>query len=241
MNDLTTTTEKTLDLAAMFQGMMELAKDPEVDPAKMAAMLDMQERMIDREALSQYKTAMHKAREAMPVITKEGAIKNKNGQVQSKYATYEAIDRVVRPLVQPLGLSYGFDISEGEQGRVLITCIVSHTGGHEERFGPMPLAVDTTGAKNATQGAGSAASYGQRYTLCLAFNIVTSGQDTDGVTRQPVAGDGMADLKEQAMQAATKGTQEYSVWFGSLTNMQKGFLVDEGTHANCKLSAKEYD
>jgi hypothetical protein len=169
-----------LGLSQMYQGMIELAKDPSVDPAKMASSLDMQERMIDRQNLTSYRRAMHAARSNMPSITKDGKITNKQGQVQSRFAHYEAIDKIVRPLVEAEGLTYGFDTVSIEGGRVGVTCIVSHVDGHEERFGPMPLAVDTTGAKNATQGAGSAVSYGKRYTLCAAFNIVTDGEDDDG-------------------------------------------------------------
>jgi len=231
-----------LDLAAMYQGMIELAKDPSVDPAKMEAMLSMQERMIDRQNLTAYRRAMHAARQKMPRITKDGRITNKQGQVQSRFAHYEAIDAIVRPLVEAEGLTYGFDVSEAEQGRVGVTCIVSHVDGHEERFGPMPLAVDTTGAKNATQGAGSATSYGKRYTLCAAFNIVTEGADDDGNAgaRPAPTGMPMEDLIDAAQIAAAKGVTSYEQWFKSRTNMERGWLMDEGHHNRMKAAAKEH-
>lgn len=238
----TTDDRQPFDLAAMYQGMIDLAKDPSVDPAKMKAMLDMQERMIDRRNLTSYRRAMHAARSKMPRITKDGKIRNKHGDVQSRYAHYEAIDKIVRPLVEAEGLTYGFDTVSIEGGRVGVTCIVSHVDGHEERFGPMPLAVDTTGAKNATQGAGSATSYGKRYTLCAAFNIVTDGEDDDG--RAGRAADPQpqwAGLLDAAQQAATQGTAAYEAWFKALTNMQRGWLVDEGHHASLKEAAAAHD
>lgn len=239
----TATDAPSMDLGQMFQGMMELAKDPAVDPAKMSAMLDMQERMIDREALRQYRAAMHEARSVMPRITKDGKILNKNNQVQSRYAHYEAIDAIVRPLVNPLGLSYGFDYKEGERGSVLVTCIVSHVGGHEERFGPMPLQLDTSGSKNATQGAGSAGKYGQRYTLCAAFNIVTEGADDDGnMGRKTEARDPFPGLIDEARKASTGGSAAYAEWFKSLkSNQARGWLVDQGEHANLKIAATNFD
>lgn len=229
--------QKELSLSDMFAGMMDLAKDPEVDPAKMSAILDMQERMIDRQALTAFRKAMHAARQKMPRIQKDGSITNRQGQVQSRYAHYEAIDKIVRPLIEAEGLTYGFDSAEGEGGRMLITCIVSHVDGHEERFGPMPLAIDTSGSKNATQGAGSASSYGKRYTLCDAFNIITVGQDDDGqsTSRQaPTESERWEALKIRAESEAQAGAESYMAFFQKLTNMEKGYLVDQGIHADNK-------
>jgi hypothetical protein len=242
---LPTVAEKsTLDLGEMFQGMIDLATNPDVDPAKMEAMLTMQERMIDRQALTAYRRAMHKARAKMPRIEKDGKITGKGGTVMSRYANYENIDKIVRPLVEEEGLTYGFDFKQGEQGRVLVTCIVSHVDGHEERFGPMPLSVDTTGAKNATQGAGSAGKYGQRYTLTAAFNIVTVGADDDGNMGQQNtnAQHGFDSLVEDGQKAASQGTAAYQKWFSDLPSaMAKGWLVDQGHHANLKSAAAQHD
>lgn len=238
---------RSLSLSDMWQSLTELATNPDVDPAKMSALVDLQERMLDRTAQQEFNRAMHLVREQMPRIQKDGSITNKSGQVQSRYAHYEAIDKIVRPIVAAHGLSYGFDYKEGEQGRVLVTCIVSHTGGHVERFGPMPLSIDTTGAKNATQGAGSAGSYGMRYTLCAAFNIVTVGSDDDGNmgakphAAAPVAGWNPNELLDAAQVAATKGSEHYAEWFKARTNMERGWLVDEGHHASLKTAAAQHD
>lgn len=237
-------TAPELTLGDMFRSITELATNPDVDPAKMSAIVDLQERMMDRQSKASFNKAMHQARKMMPRINKDGAITNKTGQVQSRFATYEAIDKIVRPLIEAEGLSYGFDFREGEQMRVLVTCIVSHVDGHEERFGPMPLSVDTTGAKNATQGAGSAGKYGQRYTLCAAFNIVTDNIDDDGTGRGRKAassGPNFAGLQDAGQKAATQGSEKYADWFGSQTNMKKGWLVDEGHHADNKTAAANFD
>lgn len=231
----------SMELGTMYQGMVELAKDPSVDPAKMEAMLAMQERMLDRQSLTAYRTAMHAARAKMPRITKDGKITNRQGQVQSRFAHYEAIDKIVRPLVEAEGLTYGFDVKESEGGRVGVTCIVSHVDGHEERFGPMPLHVDTSGSKNPTQGAGSTTSYGQRYTLCAAFNIVTVGQDDDaqGGRTQAPAGNQFEALLDESRKVALQGTDAYATWFKARTNMERGWLMDEGHHDNNKRAATD--
>jgi len=232
-----------MTLGQMFQSITELARDPNVDPAKMAAIVDLQERMMDRSARAAFQAAMHRARALMPRIEKDGTIRNKAGDVQSRFAHYEAIDKIVRPIIEAQGLTYGFDYKEGEQGRVLVTCIVSHTGGHEERFGPMPLAIDTTGSKNATQGAGSAGSYGMRYTLCAAFNIVTVGSDDDGNAGRSrgSAAPEFDDMLREAQIAATRGSAAYAAFFKGRTNMERGWLLDHGHHDKLKQTAAERD
>jgi hypothetical protein len=234
-----------LSLGDMWASITELAKDPDVDPQKLEALVSLQERMIDRTAQQEFNRAMHKARANMPRIRKDGAITNKQGNVQSRYSTYEAIDKIVRPIVEAAGLTYGFDYNEGQQGRLLVTCIVSHTGGHVERFGPMPLAIDQSGAKNPTQGAGSSGSYGQRYTLCAAFNIVTEGHDDDGGGRSAPAatlpGMNADELLDAAQIAATKGSESYGQWFKSRSNMERGWLIDGGHHASLKEAAAQHD
>lgn len=236
-------TPRAMTIGDMFQSITELARDPNVDPGKMQAIIQLQEHMMDRQAKSEFQSAMHKARAAMPRITKDGKITNKAGDVQSRYAHYEAIDKIVRPIIEECGLTYGFDFREGEQGRVLVTCIVSHVGGHEERFGPMPLSIDTTGAKNATQGAGSAGKYGQRYTLCAAFNIVTTGEDDDGNMGRGNASpsEQWQALIEAGRIAATRGTASYESFYKSRTNMERGYLVDQGHHEDLKKAARAHD
>lgn len=237
----TTENKPSFDIGAMWKSITDMASDPNVDPVKMQTLVELQERMMDRHAKAEFQAAMFKARQKMPRITKDGAITNRQGQVQSRYSTYEAIDKICKPLVEAEGLTYGFNITEGEQGRLLVTCIVSHIGGHEERFGPMPLAIDTTGSKNPTQGAGSSSNYGKRYTLCAAFNIVTEGQDDDGNQGRVEESQTTDNLIEQSQMAATGGLDAYAKFFSSLTNAQRSRLVDSGEHANNKAAAAAHD
>lgn len=230
-------------LAQMFAGIMEVVKDPSVSPEKMSALLDVQERMIDRQALMDFNKAKMQALGEMPSITKEGAIKNKNGQVQSRYARFEDIDKVVRPICQKHGLVYSFNVDEGDRGAVKVTCELGHVGGHVKEYGPLSVPLDTSGAKNATQGVGSATSYGKRYTLCAALNIVTHFEDNDGATATPSRdmpeiswGD---EVLNAAQIAASKGEEAYSKFFTDLSPMRKGWLVEEGHHESLKRAAAE--
>lgn len=233
---------RAMTVGDMFASIMEMVRDPNLSVEKASALLDMQERMIDRQAKSEFFAAKAQVMLAMPRIRKDGAITNSAGRVQSRFATFEAIDKIVRPICNAAGLVYSFIPSQSGNS-LTVTCELAHTGGHVERYGPMPLAIDTTGAKNATQGAGSAVSYGKRYTLCAALNIVTEGDDNDGrgATRELVPGtseDWQEGLTLAAQKAALGGAGAYSNWFKSQTNMKRGWLVDAGHHDACKKAAE---
>jgi hypothetical protein len=236
---------RQMTVGDMFSSIMEMVKDPALSVEKASALLDMQERMIDRQAKADFFAAKARVMLEMPRITKNGSITNKTGQVQSRFATFEAIDKIVRPICNAAGLVYSF--IPGQSGNlVTVTCELAHVGGHVEKYGPLALQVDASGAKNATQGAGSAFSYGKRYTLCGALNIVTEGDDDNGkATGRALAGSTdetwQEDLLAEAQKAAAGGSEAYGRWFQAKTNMQRGWLVDMGTHAELKLAAAAHD
>lgn len=233
-------------LAQMFAGLMEVVKDPNVSPDRLAALLDVQERMIDRQALMDFNKAKMLAMMEMPVIDRNGVIQNhKTREVQSRYARFEDIDRIVRPICNKHGLVYSFNVDEGDRGAVKVSCELGHVGGYVKIYGPLSLPLDTSGAKNATQGAGSAVSYGKRYTLCAALNIVTEHQDDDGQTATPQIGSDLgidfAKVLEDAQKAATKGSEAYLAYFKKLSPLRKGWLSEAGHHEGLKAAAAEHD
>jgi len=96
----------------------------------------------------------------------------------------------------------------------------------------MQLPIDTTGSKNGTQGAGSAASYGKRHTAKAMLNIVEGGQDDDGQS----AGGGSADpydlitdfereLVDEGRRVASEGSAAYEAWYKGLETAKRGFLA----------------
>lgn len=236
---------RQVSVGDMFLSIMEAVKDPTLSVEKATALLDLQERMIDRQAKAEFYSAKSKVMLEMPRIRKDGAITNRDGKVQSRFSTFEAIDKIARPICNAHGLVYSFILAQSGNN-LTVTCELAHTSGHVEKYGPMPLAIDTSGAKNATQGAGSAASYGKRYTLCAALNIVSEGVDDDGKsTGRPLAGnpdEAWQDaLLSDARMAAASGSATYQKFYQTRSNMQRGWLVDTGEHERLKVAAAEHD
>ena len=243
-----TTSDELSPAERMFAGMMEVIKDPAVSPEKMSAMLDVQERMIERQALMEFNAAKLAAMQEMPYIDRDGSIKNKNGDVQSRFSTFEAIDRIVRPVCMRHGLVYSFNLQGGERGATNVTCELAHVGGHVQQYGPLAVPLDASGSKNPTQGVGSSSSYGKRYTLCAALNIVTISEDNDGrtasrqISADPIGAGQWADkLVDDAQKAAANGSEAYAEFFKSLSPIKKGWIVETGKHDDFKESAAQID
>ena len=106
-----------------------------------------------------------------------------NPQTHSRYASYAALDRVIRPIYtrEKLNLSFNTEdppISE----HVRVVCYVS-LGSHTRKY-QVDIPADGKGAKGGdvmtkTHATGSAMQYGMRYLLKFVFNIAV-GYDDDG-------------------------------------------------------------
>lgn len=238
----------------LLRDIVQASRDPSVDAGKTTALANLAMQLQDREAERRFRMAKHQALLEMPRIAKNGAITNKAGQVQSRYSKWEDIDRVTRPILAKYNLTLSFIIDQ-EGPMITVQPVLAYADGDlafEERGGRMPLAVDTTGSKNATQGAGSAASYGKRHTGKATLNIVEEGEDDDGRGGVVQAGYDMLpqprkDLIDSAREAAKGGTEAYTAFFKGLPTEDRGFLAfnlneqGETWHEQNKRNAAMFD
>ncbi|MDH3233631.1 MAG: ERF family protein, partial [Alphaproteobacteria bacterium] len=129
-------------------------------------------------------------------------------------------------------------------GVMTVEAILSHVGGHIEYSGPMPCPRDETGAKNAIQGMGSAATYGERYTTIAILHITTT-EDDDGVLAGPMPGEDPElpdDFMEGARNAAGCGTATYENWCRTHSDKQLVMmLVKSLAHMELKQVARDED
>lgn len=160
----------------MLQVIAAAAQDERVDVAKMAALLEMKERLDSRNAEMAYNQAMARLQPKLPRITKEGKIDLGRGTPMG-FARLEDIDRAIRPLLTEEGFSVSFTSEDAAAG-VLMTCVVSHIEGHSKQS-KMHLPADSGPGRNSLQAIGSARSYAKRYLICDMLNIVTVGSDDD--------------------------------------------------------------
>jgi hypothetical protein len=251
--ELTTGTEGGAVAPVTSQNLLDLivqaARDPSIDAGKMKTLAELATGMQDREAERRFRMAKHAAVQEMPSITKRGAITNKVGQVQSRYSRYEDIMRVAKPILDRNRLIATFNVDH-QGSQITVQPILSYADGElafEEKGGHMVLAIDTTGSKNATQGAGSAASYGKRHALKAMLNIVEAGEDDDGGGQREELSPTALALIESAREAARSGTEAYRVFFEGIAASERKFLGEatgpsgKTYHDANKESAKAFD
>lgn len=212
---------------------LEAARDPNIDAAKTEQMVNLALRLQDRELEAEFNRALVAAQLELPVITKDGIIKipaNRDKgtpeRTQGRFARWEDIDRVVRPILARHGLALRFDIGNAEQSAVTVTPILAHTNGYTLRGQAMKLPRDSSGAKNEVQGTGSAVQYGKRYSACALLNIVTEGVDDDGNMGEVVVT--LPYEREQltlseAAKAAEAGS--YQEWFDQASPKDRAFML----------------
>lgn len=178
--------------AAIISVIERAATNPDVDIDKMERLLEMQERILQRDAKAAYASALALMSPELPAIVERGGIKDRSGKVQSTYALWEDINDAIKPVLAKHGFALSFRTGRDE-GQITVTGVLSHRDGHSEET-TIVLPHDSSGSKNAVQAVGSSTSYGKRYTAGLLLNLTSRGEDDDG----QAAGVGSVINDEQA-------------------------------------------
>ncbi len=161
-----------------------LAHDTTVDPAKISAILDIQERMLNKRAEQEFNEAFLRLREKLPIIKKGDIVayeNKKTGKMEEafKFAKWEKVQAIIDDIIASEGFDLTFDSTVHPNGTAVVA-ILHHTGGHTRRTSTPPIPIDSGGGKNNVQGVGSSMSYGQRYATKFALNLRFEDDD-DGV------------------------------------------------------------
>ncbi len=161
------------------------AVNPAVDVDKMSKLLELQERIMSRQAEMNFNQAMTRLQATLPRIQRTGSVAYKNkdsGRLEEafKFARYEDIDAAIRPHLLAEGFSLSFNTKWSDAGAIIYGTI-AHRDGHS-RTVEMRLPLDASGGKNNLQGMGSTISYGKRYAVGMLLNIVTVNEDDDGAS-----------------------------------------------------------
>lgn len=171
----------TSEATSLMEVISRAAADPATDVDKLERLLGMYERITERSAERAYHDAMSSAQAEMRPIAADAS----NPQTKSKYASFVALDRALRPIYTNYGFSLSYDTDDGAPAEhVRVVCKVSHREGHTERP-RIDMPADGKGAKGGdvmtkTHATGAAMTYGQRYLLKMIFNIAVGDDDDNG-------------------------------------------------------------
>jgi len=155
------------------------ASDPAVDVAKMAALLEMQERVMRAQAVHDFNAAMARVAAELEPVKRDA----QNPHMGNRYARLETIDAALRPIYSAHGFSVRYGSEDAAAGSVRITCTVAHTGGHSETLAltaPIDAMSGGRQARTAVQAVGSTVTYLRRYLLNMGFNVTLYSDDDDG-------------------------------------------------------------
>lgn len=146
-------------------------------PDALKTLLDLQERWEANEARKLFVAEMAKAKLSFgPILKKTSGYNNRY-----KYETLVDIQNAVDGPLADHGFFYDWKTEDLADGRVRVTCIVTHEAGHSRSNSLSGHPDDTADAKanmNGHQRMGGAVTYLQRYTLKAALGIAAS-IDTD--------------------------------------------------------------
>jgi hypothetical protein len=172
--------------ASLLAAITRASNDPNASIDKLDRLIGLYERMQVDEARRAFTGAMNKAQTDMSPIAADAM----NDETASRYATYAALDRALRPIYTRHGFTVTFDTETAElEGYERVICIVDHVDGHQRTHradipsdGKNDAGVTVMTRVHATAGA---FTYGQRYLLGLAFNIAVD-KDRDGNVVQQI-------------------------------------------------------
>lgn len=151
------------------------------DFASVREMLDYSRGLERESAATAFNVALAAAQAEMGVV----AVNATNPQTRSRYATYDQLDRELRPIYSRHGFALSFNDGDTDKPDwVRIECFVSHVDGHTRTY-HKDMPADGKGAKGndvmtKTHAVGAAQSYAMRYLLRMIFNVATGEGDKDG-------------------------------------------------------------
>ncbi len=169
----------TQESSSMINIIAKAASDPNVDVAKLEKLLEMNERILSKQAEIEFNLAMNSLRADLPAV-----VKNKtNNQTNSKYADLEAIQKVVAPLLAKYGFYDRYEDDFPSERIVGTTCEIVHKNGFSRKnrvqFALDDVGIKGTANKTVTHATASSMTYGQRLSLCRALGIQIA-IDNDG-------------------------------------------------------------
>jgi len=179
MNDLVKVEAQQDQMIALIE---KVALDPNSDVDKMSKLLDVQERIFDKNAKIAFSKAMVGCQSDMPLVTATV----KNNQTNSTYVKYEhLIDQI-----KPIYVKHGFGLSFGEEicskkDNITVSCDVVHLDGFSKKY-EATLPIDSCGIKGSVNKTGihataSAYTYAKRYLVTMIFNIAVADHDDDAI------------------------------------------------------------
>lgn len=153
--------------------LLESAIKNKVTPEQLAKLIDLKEKWDQLQAAQRFAEAITAFQAECPVVMK--ARDADLGRYEYKFADYGDVMAEAGPLLKKFGIVVTFTTAM-VSSLLSVTCRV-RVGTHVEET-RIDLPIPNVGA-NDTQKFGAAVSYGKRYCICAALNIVVADRSED--------------------------------------------------------------
>lgn len=218
------------EVATVMSIIAKAAADPNTDVTKLEKLLDMQMRIMNKEAEFAYSRALSALQAELPPIQKTKKAHN------SMYAPYEEVDKIIKPFYTKHGFGLDFDSKTTETGTVYYGT-ATHSGGFSKTK-ELKLPADKSGSKNDIQAIASTVSYSKRYLVGMLFNVVTTDEDDDAAGT-----DGFLTLEQAAeidtLVRTTKSNKAKFLEFMKAESIQKILAKDHAKAKNALQNKKK--
>jgi ERF superfamily protein len=177
MND----SQALVEVKSGMPAILEMAKDPGMDVAKLQALVSMQEGLLDRQAKQEFAVDFVRMKPHLKRIEN----KHLNSQTKSKYAKLEDLNKEIDPVLEQFGFSSMTPVRRQDENSVTVAAILLHKNGHQEET-ELTLPLDKAGIQGTVNKTGphaiaSSIKYCRRIALCAILNLSTGdGDDRDG-------------------------------------------------------------
>lgn len=158
---------------SMLDSINQVLTNPNASVDTIEKMLDMQERIMNRNAEAAFNIALAEMQPKLPAIKPMGT-----AHQNVKYAKFEDIQKAIAPYLAEHGFALSFKTGQNDKS-ITVTAILRHREGHSDET-TITLPADGSGSKNAVQAVGSSTSYGKRYAATALLNLNVAGDDDDG-------------------------------------------------------------
>jgi hypothetical protein len=207
------------ETTAVISMLERIARDPSVPMDRLERAWQMRKEIQMEAAEEAFNEAMSAVQGKMRAVAADA----NNPQTRSRYASYFALDKAIRPIYSAEGFGLSFDTEDSPAAdHVRIVCYV--TRGKFTRKYRVDMPADGKGAKGGdvmtkTHATGSAVSYGMRYLLKMIFNIAVSDRDDDGNAAARTGGgvitaEQAKEIKAKCDQVADGFDESFCNYFG---------------------------
>lgn len=191
--------------------LIQIVQRTDIDPERLEKFLDLQIKMENRQAERAFNDALAAFQGECPVITKnkKTSFTSKSGSTTAyDYAPLDEIISVIKPIMAKHGLSYAFDLAEGDMTSKLLTTIF-HRDGFSKTYTYAFDTIHDDARMNSSQRRKSSLTYAKRAGLENALGLVTTGEDDDArrATNSPITPEQIAQIKDLMPKASVTEAQ----------------------------------